>query len=74
MLFNLDFAGNTILSRFFFFLFIIDLNLLILAAIAQILDSITELVVAIRIPSKKANTEIEIHPVIVETKIRKRSI
>ena len=74
MLFNLDFAGNTILSRFFFFLFIIVLNLLILAAIAQILDSITELVVAIRIPSKKANTEIEIHPVIVETKIRKRSI
>ena len=53
MLFNLDFGSNIVLSRFFFFLLIIDLNLLVLATTAQILDSIAELVVAIGIPKSK---------------------
>ena len=56
MLFNLDFANNTILSWFFFFFLIIDLYLLDLylipAAIAQIFNPIGELVTPIGMPSK----------------------
>ena len=66
MLFNLAFANNTILSCIFFFLLIIDLYFLIPAAIAQIFNPITELVIPIGIPSKEAKAEIEIHPVIAE--------
>ena len=43
MLFNLDFANNTISSCFFFFL-IIDLYFLIPAVIAQIFNPIAELI------------------------------
>ena len=74
MLFNLDFANNTILSCFFFFFLFIDLYFLIPAVIAQIFYPIAELEIPIEIPSKEENTEIEIHPVIVEAKIRKCSI
>ena len=74
MLFNLDFANDTILSCFFFLFLIIDFYSLILAAIAQIINPIAELVMLIRIPSKEAKAEIEIHPVIVEAKIIKCSI
>ena len=70
MLFNLDFANNTILSCFFFFFLIIDLNLLIPEVIAQI----AEVVIHIGIPSKEAKAEIEIHPVTTKAKIRKCSI
>ena len=70
MLFNLDFVNNTSLSYFFFL--IIDLYFLIPAA--QIFNPIPELVIPIGILNKKSKAEIEIHPVIVETKIRKRSI
>ena len=73
-LFNLEFANNTILSRFFFFFLIIDFYFLIHAAIAQIFDPIEKLVIPIRIPIKEAKVEIEIHSVIVETKIRTCSI
>ena len=66
MLFNLAFANNTILSCIFFFLLIIDLYFLIPAAIAQIFNPITELVIPIGIPSKEPKAEIEIHPVIAE--------
>ena len=52
MLFNADFANNTILSCFFFFFLIIDLYYLIPAAIAQIYNPIAELAIAIGIPSK----------------------
>ena len=45
MLFNLDFANNTILLCFFFFFLITDLYFLILAVIAQILNPIAELVI-----------------------------
>ena len=72
MLFNLDFANNTILLYFFFL--IINLYFLIPAVIAQIFNPIAELVIPIGIPTKEAKAEIEIHPVIVEVKIRKCSI
>ena len=74
MLFNLDFANNTILSCFFFFFLIIDLQFLIPAGIAQIFNHIAELVIPIGIPIKEVKAEIEIHPVVVEVKIRKCSI
>ena len=56
-LFNLDFANDNILSYFFFL--IIDLYLLIPAIIANIFDSITELVIPLGIPTKEAKAEIE---------------
>ena len=59
--------------RLIFFL-IIDLNLLIPAAIAQIFNPIAELLIRIGIPNKEAKAEIKIHPIIVEAKIRKCSI
>ena len=74
MLFNSDFAKNTILSYFFLFLLIIDLYFLIPAIIAQIFNHIAGLVISIRIPIKEAKSEMEIYPVIVEAKIRKCSL
>ena len=60
MLFNLDFANNTILSCFFFFSLIIELHFWLLAVIANIFNPTAELVIPIGIPSKE---EIEIQPV-----------
>ena len=59
MLFNLDFANNTILSCFFFLFFflIIVLYFLILG-----------------IPTKEAKAEMETHPVIKEIAISQCSI
>ena len=74
MLFNLDFADNTILSCFFFFFLIIDLKFLIPVTIAQSFNLIAELVIPIGISGKKAKAEIEIHTVIPEAKIGKCSI
>ena len=74
MPFNLEFANNTILSCFFFFLLIIDLYFLILEAIAQIFNPIAEIVIPIRMQTKEAKAEKETHPVIVEAKTRKCSI
>ena len=74
MLFNLDFASNTILSCFFFFFLIIDLYFLIPTVIAQIFNPIEELVIPIGIPTKEAKAEIETQPVIVQAKTRKCSI
>ena len=66
MLFNLDFANNTILLGFFFFFLIIDLYFLIAAVITQIFNPIAELVIPIGIPTKEAKTEMETLPVTVE--------
>ena len=74
MLFNLDFADNTILLCFFFFYLIIDLYLLILAAIAQIFNQNAELAIPIGIPITEVKAEIEIHPVVVKATVRKYSI
>ena len=71
---SLDFASNTILSCFFFVFLIIELYLLIPAVTAKFFNPIAELVIPTRIPSKETKAEIEIHPVIVEAKIRKCSI
>ena len=74
MLFNLDFANNTILSCVVFFFLVIDLYFLIPAAIAQIFHKIAELVIPTGIPTKEAKIEMETHPVIVVDAISKRSI
>ena len=71
MLFNSDFANNTILSCFLFFFLITDLYVLIPAFIALIFNPITQLVIHVGTPSKKAKAEIEIRPAIVEAKTRK---
>ena len=73
MLFNLDFANNTILSCFFFFFLIIDLYFLIPAVITQIFNPIAELVIPIGVPTQVAKTEMETHPISVEIKISKCS-
>ena len=70
ILFNLDFANNSILSCFLFFL-IIDLNYLICAVIAQIFNPIAEIVIPIELPTKEVKTETEMYTVTVETKIGK---
>ena len=49
---------------------IIDLYLLVPEVIAQIFNPIVELVIPIRKSIKEAKTEVEIHPAIVEAKIR----
>ena len=74
MLYNLDFANNTILSSFVFLFLIIDLYFLITAIIAQSLNPIADLAIPIGIPIKEAKSEIEIQPVILEAKIRRCSV
>ena len=59
---------------FFFFFLIIDLHVLIPAAIVQIFNPILELVIRIVIPNKETKAEFETDPVIPEAKIRKYSI
>ena len=55
---------------FLLFLFI-DLHFLITGATAKNFNPFPELVIPIGIPIKEAKSEIEIHSVIVEAKIRK---
>ena len=74
MLFNLDFANNTILSCFLFFFWTIELYFLIASVISQIFNPIAELVTPIGIPNKEAKTEMETHSVILESTIRMWSI
>ena len=74
MLFNLVVANNTILSCVFYFFLIIDIFFLIPAVIAQVFNLIAELVNPIRVLSKEAKAEIEIHSVTVEAEIRKCSM
>ena len=74
MLFSLDFHNNTMLSWFFFFFLVIDVYFLIPAAIEQIFNPITELVITVKIPSKEVKADIDIQLVIVEAKVGKRSI
>ena len=47
---------------------IIDSQFLISATIELFFNSIAELIISIEIPSKEANAEIKIHPVIAEAK------
>ena len=57
MLFNLDFAKNTILPCLFLFFLFIGLYLLIPAVITQIFNYIAEFVITIGIPIKEANAD-----------------
>ena len=69
MLFNLDFANHTnFIMLLFLFIYLIP------RAIGQIFNRIAELVILIGKPRKEAKAEIEIHPIIVEAKIRKCSV
>ena len=56
------------------FFLINDLYFLILEFFRQMFYPVAELVIPIAIPGKEPKSEIKIHPVIVETKIRKCSI
>ena len=58
ILFNLDFASNSIELCFSFLLLIIDLRYLIPLVIAQIFNPIAELLIPIGIPIKEAKSEI----------------
>ena len=73
MLFNLDYANNTILLCLFFFFLIIDLYFWIAAVILQIFNSIAKLRITIGTPTKEAKAEMGTHSVFVEPKIRKWS-
>ena len=65
----------TILSYHVFFSFLINWLIFFIPAITgQIFNSFAALVTPIGIPSKEIKAEMETHPVIVETKIRKCSI
>ena len=74
MLFNLNFANNTILSFFFFFFFLIIGLYFLIPIIAQIFNPIAKRVISIRIPTKKVKAEMETDTVTVEIKISKCSI
>ena len=74
MVFNLDFANNTISSCFFFFFSSIDLYFLISVVITQIFNPVPILVIPIGIPTKEVEEEMEIYPVTAEIEISKCSI
>ena len=69
ILFNLDFANNTISPCFFLFFLIIDLYLLIPAVITQNFNPLPGLAIPIGTLTKEPKVEIETHPVIVEVTI-----
>ena len=69
MLFNLDFASNTILSCFFFFLVNIGLYFLYHAGIIQNFNPTAEFVIPLGIPTKEAKVETEKNPLTIEIKI-----
>ena len=59
------------LSYFFFFFSVIELYFSIPQAFVHIFNHIAELVIPIEIPRKEEKAEIEIHQLIVESKIKK---
>ena len=67
-------AKNTVLSCFFLYFLIIDLCSLIPAVFVQVFNHAAELEISIGMPYKEAKTEMEIHPVTSESKIRKCSV
>ena len=72
-MFNFFFHLVIFFYNIFFFL-VIDLNLLIPAVIAHIINPIAELVIRTGIPTKEERADMETHSVIIEPKIRKCSI
>ena len=73
IVFNISFTNNTILLRYFFFFFSIDLYFLIPAVIKQTFIPTAELVIPTGTETNEANSENETQPVIVEPKISKCS-
>ena len=71
--FDLVFTNNTILLCFFLFFLIIDQCFVNPAVIVQIFNLTEEVAIPIGTPTNKARSEIETHPVIVETKRSKFS-
>ena len=59
---------------FLFLNLIVNLFFLIPVAIAQISNPLAQLLIPFGVRTKEGNAEIEIHPVIVEAKMRKSSI
>ena len=74
MLFNLDFASNTISLCFFFFFLLADLYFLNHVVIAQMFNPITELVMSTGIPTKEAKADMETLPITVEIKMSQCSV
>ena len=74
MLFNLDFADNTILSCFFILFLFINLCFLIPAVLTNVFSQIAEILIPIGIPTEEAWGEIETHPVIEEITITEWSM
>ena len=75
MLFNLDFANDTILSYFFLFLITVYLWLfLVPTVITQIFNPVAELLITVEIPIKEGKAENNRHSVTVQIKISNYSI
>ena len=75
MLFNLDFANDTILSYFFLFLITVYLWLfLVPTVITQIFNPVAELLITVEIPIKEVKAENNRHSVTVQIKISNYSI
>ena len=68
MLFNLDFANDNNLSCSFFFFLIIDLCILIPAAITEFFNPIGELAILREIPTKEERSDMKTYPLTVETR------
>ena len=68
ILFDLNFASNSILSSFFLFFLTIDSYFLLPTVIAQIFNLIPGIVIPIGIPIKETKEEMERHPVSAEPK------
>ena len=75
MLFNLDFANDTILSYFFLFLIIVYLWwFLVPTVITQIFNPVAEILIPVEIPTKEVKAENNTHSVTVQIKISNYSI
>ena len=74
LLFNLDFANNTILSCFAFFFLIIDLYFLIPAVIAKCFNHTANFAMSIRILFKEAKAEIGTDLATTKAKLSKCAI
>ena len=68
------FVNNAILWCFFFFYLITNFYSLILAIIAQIFNTIVDLIIRLGISIKEAKAEMKIHTVTAKTKVRKCSM
>ena len=66
--FSLVYGNNIILSSIFVFFLMINIYFLIPAAISQIFNLTSELAIPTGTPTNEVKSEIDIHPLIAETK------